>query len=459
MTTTPMFHFQCASIEQSDIKADIQRILESAFTRVDPIHAVQNAIRRSQNYVFMESGKFIISPRQKIHILGLGKAAQPMAVGVKQTLQGMSFNGAVITKHNSKILEKTLLPEIQTFEGDHPIPTERSRNGVQLSLAVLGKMNPTDVVICLISGGGSSLAILPREGVSIAAYQEVTRLLLECGASIQEINVIRQKLDRFKGGGLVDLLFPASVITLILSDVVGDPLDIIASGPTVLPQKNTITVELILKKYGLTEKIPSSVRKCLLEEQYPKEPLKELRGTTKNRVIENILIGNNTIAAQAACTAAKELGYDTRIINTKLQGEASEIGWELGSFLKNKVKKEKQCNKKRCWIFGGETTVTIHGNGKGGRNQELALSAARSIAGIENVGVLSIATDGEDGPTDAAGAFVTGDTVRRGKQAGMEIESYLKNNDAYPYLEKVGGLIKTGPSGTNVNDLVFLFAY
>jgi hydroxypyruvate reductase len=290
-------------------------------------------------------------------------------------------------------------------------------------------------------------------------YQKVTRLLLESGAAIQEINIIRQGLDQFKGGGLVRLLSPASIITLILSDVVGDPLDIIASGPTVTPACDAVTAGQILEKYDLIEKIPASVRKCLLEEKIPEEKPTPYSDGESERTIENIMIRNNVSAVQAACDAAEEHGFKPRIMDTRLQGEASDIGWKLGSFLREEWGKRKNPEDKLCWIYGGETTVTIHGEGKGGRNQELALSAARAIAGLPKAAILSIATDGEDGPTDAAGAFVTGETIARGEREDLDVEVYLQNNNTYPYLDRVGGLVKTGPSGTNVNDLVILFAY
>ncbi len=450
---------QCENIDQSIIKDEIRAVLEAMFKRVDPGQAVQKAIQHHQDEIFIQSAIHTIKAQQRIHIFGLGKAAQTMAAGVKAALAELPFNGALITKHSNEYLEKYLLPEIHTFVGDHPVPTIRSYNAVNASLKTLGHMQSEDVVICLISGGGSSLAILPREGISVDDYQKVTRSLLECGATIQEINVIRQRLDQFKGGGLIKLLSPANIITLILSDVVGDPLDIIASGPTVAPISDIMKAEYILKKYALVKKIPSSVLKYLFDDEFQERDTHSLVNINPDRYIENIMIGNNTSAAQAACDTARKLGFTTRIMDNRLQGEASDTGSKLGAFLREEIKKRKNSIDKCCWIFGGETTVTIHGNGKGGRNQELALSAAREIAGLSNAGVLSIATDGEDGPTDAAGAFVTGETMMKGQQAGLEIETYLKNNDAYPYLEKVGGLIKTGPSGTNVNDLVILFAY
>ena len=459
MPQTTIIPIQCETIDQSVIKKEIRSILRAVFTEIDPEKAVHQAIQRHQDEICIQSSQFTIKAQQKIHIFGLGKAAQTMAVGAKKALTGVHFNGAVITKHSNANRAEYLLPEIQTFEGDHPVPTIRSQNAVKASLRALGTMQPEDVVICLISGGGSSLAILPKEGIGVEDYQKVTKLLLESGAAIQEINVIRQGLDQFKGGGLVKLLSPASIVTLILSDVVGDPLDIIASGPTVAPVRNAMTAGQILEKYDLVEKIPSGALKCLLEEKIPEEiPRSGCIGKAK-RTVENIMIRNNTSAVQAVFAAAEQQGFKPRIMDTRLLGEASDIGWKLGSFLREETIRRGDVHDTLCWIYGGETTVTIHGRGKGGRNQELALSAARAIAGLPNVAILSIATDGEDGPTDAAGAFVTGDTVARGEQADLDAEVYLKNNNAYPYLDCVGSLIKTGPSGTNVNDLVILFAF
>ena len=459
MPQTTILPVQCENIDQSAIKNEVHSILRAVFKEIDPEQAVQQSIQRHQDEIIISSAKYTITAQQGIHIFGLGKAAQTMAAGAKKALAGLHFNGAVITKHSDKNRVEYLLPQIQTFEGDHPVPTIRSQNAVKSALHVLGTMQPEDVVICLISGGGSSLAILPKEGIEVEDYQKVTRLLLESGAAIQEINVIRQGLDQFKGGGLVTLLSPASIITLILSDVVGDPLDIIASGPTIMPDNNGLNAGRILEKYDLVEKIPSSVRTCLLGEKIPEGKAPSFFDGKTERTIENIMIRNNASAVKAASDAAEEQGFKPRIMDTRLQGEASDIGWKLGSFLREELSKREKSHEKLCWIYGGETTVTIHGKGKGGRNQELALSAARAITGLPNAAVLSIATDGEDGPTDAAGAFVTGETIEKGVRENLDAAMYLKNNNTYPYLDRAGGLIKTGPSGTNVNDLVILFAY
>ncbi len=429
-------------------------ILKSAFTSVNPANAVMNAVRFQHSSLEIANISTPLCLDGRIIVWGLGKASQTMAFGLKTVLKEKIINGAVITKHSSPDLEKQLLPNIITLEGDHPIPTEKSRFAAENAIKRIGKLDNRDLVISLISGGGSSLAVLPYPEISLADYQLTTKLLLDCGATIQEINTIRKQLDRIKGGGLASILYPARIISLILSDVVGDALEVIASGPTVLSTQTKQDALRVIEKYDLNSKIPEHVRLFLESGNHQKE-----EGTSSkdhDRLIDNILVGNNSIAANAAKQTAHELGFHAEVVSTTLQGEAREVGSRLGMELKKRIESNQ---KKSCWIYGGETTVTVHGNGKGGRNQELILSAAQEIAGLQGGCILSIATDGEDGPTDAAGAIADGNTIDAGRNLELDAKKYLENNDAYSYLDKVGGLVKTGPSGTNVNDLVFLFTY
>lgn len=430
---------------------EMVEILQCAFSSVDPCGAVKQAVHFSEAGLQINDTTVLFDARKdKILVWGLGKASQSMARGLKSVLGTKISNGTLITKHANPELEKFLLPDIVTFEGSHPIPSVKSINAVESSMKRIGKLHNEDLVIALISGGGSALAICPQEGIQLEDYQAMTKALLDCGATIHEINIIRKQIDRIKGGGLAKMLSPARVVSLILSDVIGDPLDMIASGPTVPSKHTKQEARAVIEKYGIKAKVPPAIRSFLERED---------RTDTSDLIhedIRNFLVGSNVMAANAAKEAALRLGFQTEVVSTNLQGEARTVGSQLGKDLKRKIEEKPG---KRCWIYGGETTVTIRGSGKGGRNQELALSAAQELAGVRGGCILSIATDGEDGPTDAAGAVADGDTLRVGASLGLDLQEFLKNNDAYSYFERVGGLIKTGPSGTNVNDLVLLLAF
>jgi len=284
--------------------------------------------------------------------------------------------------------------------------------------------------------------------VLLGDLQSLTSALLACGARIDEINTLRRHLDRLKGGGIAGLANGAQVISLLLSDVVGDALEAIASGPTV-PDPTTLADSIsIIEKYDLRNKIPASIIPALTETLKPTDPI---FGKVQNKII-----ASNSIALMAAKTQAESLGFQARIMNSNLQGEANIIGKGVALQLMEALQ---TTQRQFCLMAGGEVTVTINGNGKGGRNQQLALSTVDVLSGLQNVLLVSIATDGEDGPTDAAGAFVTGETTQRAESLGMYVAGYLLNNDAYVYFEKVDQLVKTGYSGTNVNDLVICFAF
>lgn len=441
--------FQCAYLDKIPVKNEIIEVLGAAFSSVDPVNGIKNSVKYSDAVLEIGNIRIPINKDSRILVWGLGKASQAMAVGLKEVLGNALEKGAVITKHSSQALEDRLHPEITTFEGSHPVPSEKSIHAAESAVERMGKLSEKDLVIALISGGGSALAVLPKKGITLDDYRKMTQLLLDCGASIQEINTIRKQIDRIKGGGLLDILYPAQVVSLILSDVVGDPLDIIASGPTVPSMQTKKDALAVIKKYALESKVPKNILSLLKKEE-------NKRNCVYTNIINNILVGNNKIASSNSKKAAEILGFQAEVMSATLQGEARELGAKLGKELRNHIKNG---NKRKCWIYGGETTVTIHGKGKGGRNQEFILAAAQEIAGLEGGCILSIATDGEDGPTDAAGAIADGNTVAVGDQLGLNAAKYLHNNDAYHYLDAVGSLIRTGPSGTNVNDLVFLFLY
>lgn len=405
------------------------QILASSFNAVEPGAAVKK-------YLLENPLPF----SKKIFALGLGKAACPMTQSLADEIP--LTDSLVITKHASSLN----FEPVTVIEGNHPVPSRDSLQAGAAAIKFLSQLTKDNLLVCLISGGGSALMTAPR--VPLEDLQTLTSALLACGARIDEINTLRRHLDQLKGGGAAALANGARIYALLLSDVVGDPLEAIASGPTV-PDPTTLADAIaIIAKYGLGGKIPISIIPALTETPRPGSPIFEK--------VQNKIIASNLIALQAAKTQAETLGFQTRVINSNLQGEARVQGEEIALQLKESLQTMKR---PFCLLAGGETTVTIKGNGKGGRNQELALAAVDVLAGLENVLFISIATDGEDGPTDAAGAFVTGETAQRAESLGMFAADHLLRNDAYSFFEKIDHLVKTGPSGTNVNDLVFCLAF
>jgi len=324
---------------------------------------------------------------------------------------------------------------------------------------LLTNVTEEDLVICLISGGGSALLVSPAPGLSLGDLQRLTSLLLSCGADINEINTLRKHLEQLKGGGLVRLAFPAKLITLILSDVVGNPLEVIASGPTVPDSSTFEDAYQVLQRYSILEQTPPSILAYLergLRGEIPDTP-KEGDKTLVN--VQNVIIGDNFQAAQAALQQAQAEGFNAMLLTTSLQGEARQAGRFLASIARQITETGQPLLRPACLVVGGETSVTVTGSGLGGRNQELALSAVADLAKLPDIALITLATDGGDGPTDAAGAIVTGETLKRARRMGLDPDDFLARNDAYHFFEPLGDLLKPGPTQTNVNDLTFVFAF
>ena len=405
----------------------IMRILATAINAVDPAQAVK---------------KYLPSLSGKVHGLGIGKASIPMLTALAESYPLSS--ALAISKHASTS-SSNLFPVIL---GNHPIPGPDSLRAGERALEFVSSLNEEDTLVCLISGGGSALATAPYEGTSLNDLQSLTSLLLSCGARIDEINTLRRQLDRIKGGGLARVT-KAKIISLILSDVIGNPLEAIASGPT-YPNPTTGEDALkILEKYRIKDHVPKSILDILESGSLLPKFQQQAVG------VQNIIVGDNKLAAQAAMEQAQQEGFHAEILTNELQGEARDVGVMLAKRLRDEVSKR---SRPFCLIAGGETTVTIKGEGRGGRNQELALAAATELAGLQNVILISLATDGDDGPTDAAGAVATGETIQMAERIGIDATNYLSRNDTYAFFDAIDDLIRTGPSGTNVNDLVFLFA-
>ena len=421
----------------------ILRILSAALDAVDPYNAVQKNLPRLEGNVYG---------------LGIGKASIPMLTALAEAYPLSS--GLAVCKHASLASSVDYRPPLNTtpnlftvIEGGHPIPDSRSVYAGECVLEFVSSLNEEDTLICLISGGGSALVTAPY--VPLEDLQTLTSLLLSCGARIDEINTLRRQLDRVKGGGLARAT-KAKVVSLILSDVIGNPLEAIASGPTYSDPTTKEDAITVLRGYGIEEQIPNSIREFLDSGSLlPRESGRLLPNIQQRAVGLHIIIGDNRLAAQAALEQARREGFHAGILTNELQGEAREAGVMLAKRLRDEIPKRPR---PFCLIAGGETTVTTKGNGKGGRNQELALAAVDELRDMSAVMLISLATDGEDGPTDAAGAVVTGESARRAESLGMDAAGYLSRNDAYPFFHALGDLIKTGPTGTNVNDLVFLLA-
>jgi len=403
----------------------ILRILSAALNAVDPAEAVRKYLPRINGNVYG---------------LGIGKASIPMLTALAKLIP---LSGALAISKHASPSDFNLFP-IQL--GGHPVPDLNSLHAGEAALEFVSALHESDTLICLISGGGSALMTAPY--VPLDDLQMLTSLLLSCGARIDEINTLRRQLDRVKGGGLA-YATKARVISLILSDVIGNPLETIASGPTVPNPTRREDALVVLRKYGIEDQVPDSIVNHLKSENLPPS------SQQKTVRFQNIIIGDNKLASLAAAEQAQNEGFYAEILTNELQGEAREVGAMLAKRLRNETAKRKR---PFCLIAGGETTVTIKGDGKGGRNQELALAAVNELSGMENVMLISLATDGEDGPTDAAGAVVTGESAQRAEKLGLDVADYLSRNDAYHFFQKLDDLMKIGPSGTNVNDLLFIFA-
>ncbi len=436
--------FQTTTLSQHPQGEKIASILAAAIDAVEPGEAVSRFVNRDQNRLVCGDEIYNLDHYEHVYLLAFGKAAMPMSAALVEILDDKLTQGWVVPKHVSGDHDHRLIIQ----PGSHPLPDENSLKAGEMFLSAAASFTEKDLVFCLISGGGSALVTAPYAGVSLADMRELTRQLLACGARIDEINTLRRHLDRMKGGGLAKQIAPARLISLILSDVVNSPLEVIASGATAPDPSTLKDVWRILGKYDLVEKLPTGILNHLGKVIETPKPGDELFAR-----IKNILVGSNELAAQAAAQTARDFGFKTIDLGNAWQGEAREVA----KTLVGKVLASDQSP--ICMIAGGETTVTIQGSGKGGRNQELALAAVPLLAGVPNVMLVTLATDGEDGPTDAAGAVVTGETASRAKALGLDPAEYLTNNDAYHFFEQLGDLLKPGPTGTNVNDLTFLFRF
>ncbi len=423
--------------------------LEHALNTVDPKQIIKSKLSLKNSTLHVNGHSFDLEKFKNVYVIGGGKASGAMAEALEHILGNRIKSGLVNVPHGSK--HKTSI--IKLHGANHPVPDEAGVEGTCRMLEIAEKAEENDLVICLISGGGSSLMPLPRGEITIADKREITNALLKCGANINEINTVRKHISDFKGGWLAKKAYPATILNLILSDVVGDPLDFIASGPTI-PDSTTFSDAVkILKKYSLWEKTPASIRKVLSDGEKGVIPETPKSNDEAFKKVFNVVVGNNRLASQAACEHLKSEGLKTLLLTATLEGEAQHIGIMLASIALEIAASGNPIPKPAAIIAGGETTVTVTGKGKGGRNQEIALVAALKLKKMDGAVVASLSTDGVDGPTDAAGAIVDGKTLTRASKMGLAPEEYLAENDSYHFFSKLGDLIFTGPTGTNVNDV------
>ncbi|HEY85957.1 MAG TPA: glycerate kinase [Chloroflexi bacterium] len=482
------------------MKNTAHQIIQAALKAVDPYQAVLSHLTREGDTLGCGEKSYALSNFERARVIGFGKGSAPMARAVHALLADRINDGLVIVKYGhtgagervsrgerGQGSSGTGFPACITLaEAGHPTPDENSVRYTNRLVSMLRGGNARDLLICVTSGGGSALLTLPAEGVSLADVQLLTQMLLEVGATINEINTARKHLSQVKGGRLAQLAQPATLLNLILSDVGGDPLDTIASGPTA-PDPSTFADALaILEKYRLTKRAPSSILAHLQAGIAGKQPETPKVGDPAFENVQNQIVANNRIALDAAAQKAREMGWTALALPAFIEGEARDVAREFvlaaASSRQYAVSSKEKTTKDEGWrakllstfrppsfvfrpvktatptvfMWGGETTVTIRGEGLGGRNQEMALAAAIELSGQKNTLAAFFATDGNDGATDAAGAFADGETIARGAAIDLNAQSYLNSNDSYHFFQAIDDLIITGPTNTNVNDIALL---
>ncbi|HEY1218820.1 MAG: glycerate kinase [Bryobacteraceae bacterium] len=419
------------------LRRQAARIFRTALRAADPHDAVMRYLARRDYSRF-----------RHVYIIGAGKAGASMARAAERALGRIVTGGLVNVKYG----HVAKLRRIELNECGHPVPDERGVAGAERIAEIASAAGTGDLVLCLISGGASALLPLPAPPVTLAEKREVTRLLLASGADIHEINAVRKHLSAIKGGQLARLAWPAKVEALLVSDVIGDNLDVIGSGPAAPDPSTFLDAAGVLDRYGIRDKVPAAVRARIDQgvagaiDETPKP------GDRLFARVRITVVGGNRLALDAAARHARQLGFRTLVLSSTIAGETREIARMHAAIAREAAECGRPVKPPACIITGGETTVTLHGDGMGGRNQEFALAAALDIAGLDNVVVFSAGTDGTDGPTDAAGAIADGDTLSRKPDA----RRYLDANDSYHYFEALGDLVITGPTNTNVADVRIL---
>ena len=431
------------------MRQDAKAIFRAGLEAVDPVSAVRRCVGVDHGQLIVGDKIVDLSHVNNIFVVGAGKASGAMAAALEEILADRITNGLVVVKYGHAVD----LSHISLVEAGHPLPDKKGQEGAERILKLAGKACKNDLVICLMSGGGSALLPSPGPGLILADKQDTIQALLSCGAGIHEINTIRKHISRIKGGRLALAVHPAGMISLILSDVVGDDLDVIASGPTVPDPSTFQDCMEILSKYRIADKLPKAINKHLAggAEGKIKETPKPGHRAFANT--NHFIIGNNFQALSSARLFAESLGYNTVMLTSLLTGETKDAAHFHAAIIREITQSGHPASPPACLISGGETTVTLKGNGKGGRNQEFALASAIALENVGPMVYLSAGSDGTDGPTDAAGAIMDSTTLTRAKTKGLEATDYLSDNDSYHFFQELGDLYITGPTRTNVMDI------
>lgn len=431
------------------MRNDAVAIFQAGLEAVDPATAIRRCVSLDHTQLILGDLTIDLSHINRLFVIGAGKASGAMAAALEEILADRITDGLVVVKYDHAVK----LSHISQVEAGHPVPDINGQKGTESIRELVKKTGQNDLVICLMSGGGSALLVSPGSGLSLVDKQETIQELLSCGASIHEINTIRKHLSHIKGGHLAMCAHPAQVVSLILSDVVGDDLDVIASGPTVPDPSTFQDCGDILSKYDIADKLPKAVHRHLVRGMQGKIKETPKPGHPIFDKADHFIIGNNIQALKSAKKHAESLGYNTLMLTSLLTGETRDAAQFQAAIIREMTQTGYPVSPPACLLSGGETTVTLKGNGQGGRNQEFVLASALALENLAPVVCLSAGTDGIDGPTDAAGAIMDSTTLTRAINKGLRAATYLENNDSYHFFQELGDLYVTGPTRTNVMDI------
>jgi glycerate 2-kinase len=437
---------------RAGLRKAARAIFNAALEAADPAEAILRHVRLRGEILIAGGRRYRLGSFDRVWIIGAGKAGARMASALEGLL-GRRIAGGLV---NVKYGHTARLRRVELNECGHPLPDEAGVRGAERISRIAHGAGARDLVIALISGGASALLPLPAAPVTLAEKQATTKRLLDCGASIHEINAIRKHISAVKGGQLARLAQPATVLSLLLSDVIGDDLDVIGSGPTAPDASTFAAAREVLEKYGILNTVPAAVRARIEAGARGEIAETPKAGDAAFERVQNMVVGSNRLAVAAAARKARELGFRPVVLSTRIEGETREVARMHAAIALEALASSQPVRPPACIISGGETTVTIRGQGLGGRNQEFVLAAAIDLAEADNVAVLSGGTDGTDGPTDAAGAIADGFTVSRAAALGLDARRFLAENNSYRFFEPLGDLLKTGPTGTNVMDVHLL---
>ncbi len=431
------------------LRAHARAIFGAALDASDPVRAILRHVHAAGGTLVAGRRRYRLDAFENVYVVGAGKAGAAMASAAERLLGPRIRAGIVNVKHG----HTAKLRRIELNECGHPLPDEAGVHGARRIAELAASAGPDDLVLCLISGGASALLPLPAGPITLSEKQETTKLLLACGANIHEINAVRKHISAIKGGQLARIAAPATVLSLLLSDVIGDDLDVIGSGPTA-PDPSTFQSALAaLDKYGICGRVPAPVRQRLESGSRGDIPETPKPGAAEFARTQNLIVGSNRLAVDAAAAKARALDLRPLVLSTTIEGETRDVARMHAAIAREALVTGRPVRPPACIISGGETTVTLRGAGLGGRNQEFVLAAAIDLEGAENVVVLSAGTDGTDGPTDAAGAIADGATLGHAQRLGLDARAFLANNDSYRFFDPLGDLLKTGPTNTNVMDI------